>query len=444
MMTPYFVGLRMLLRRISIIALVAASAAASSASAKNLRADDGPAEYPPQSYTANQYVDSRGCVYIRAGYAGQVTWVPRVSRDRKVLCGFKPSLAAGQAAEPDKTLAATPDGAAPKAQAAQAEKAPVAETKSAAPKVAAKPPAPVGKPMATVALTKTPPKAAAAAPAPAKPARTAAKPAVKAPAPAAERRVAREHVAACPGASEISGRYINDGSAGPVRCGPQAEAPAGRRAAPQKTAPRRVAAAPASNAPARVTVPRQAVSPAPVTIPAGYQPAWKDDRLNPMRGKGTAEGKAQMDLLWTETVPRRLIDVTTGHDVTAKMAHVDYPYTDYAMQQRHLGGAAPKTRVSASSKSVRVTKPQAPRAASGQAAASHRFVQVGMFGMPANAEATKVRLRALGLPVAVAKTRSKGRDLQIVFAGPFKSQAQLTSALGAVRKAGYGDAFLRK
>jgi len=397
-----------------MIALVAASAAASSASAKNLRADDGPAEYPPQSYTANQYVDSRGCVYIRAGYAGQVTWVPRVSRDRKVLCGFKPSLAAGQAAEPDKTLAATPDGAAPKAPAAQAEKAPVAETKPAAavvaPKVAAKPPARVGKPMATVA-----------APTPAKPAGTAAKPAAKAPAPAAaERRVAKEHVPACPGASEISGRYINDGSAGPVRCGPQAEAPAGRRAAraaPQKTAPRRVAAAPASAAPARMTVPRQAVSPAPVTIPAGYQPAWKDDRLNPMRGKGTAEGKAQMDLLWTETVPRRLVGGTTGRASTR---------------------SEPKPRISASTKSVRVAGPKAPQAA------SHRFVQVGMFGMPANAEATKARLRALGLPVAVAKTRSKGRDLQIVFAGPFKSQAQLTSALGAVRKAGYGDAFLRK
>ncbi|MGC9370211.1 MAG: SPOR domain-containing protein [Paracoccaceae bacterium] len=409
----------MLLRRVFMIALVAASAAAPAVSAKNLRADDGPAEYPPQSYTANQYVDSRGCVYIRAGYAGQVTWVPRVTRERKVLCGFKPSLAQEKAAKPENKLAAKP--AAP---AAKAEKAPApamdaqpAARVAATPKTPRKATASVGKPVATVAVKKTPPKAAAAGPAPAKPAKTAAKKAARATAP---RQVAGKRETACPGASKISRRYINDGSAGAVRCGPQAEAPAGRRAgnpAPQQAAPRRVVTAPASTAAAPVTVPRQVVRPAPVKIPAGYEPAWKDDRLNPMRAKGTAEGKAQMGLVWTETVPRRLVGGTTGRASTS---------------------SDPKPRISASTKSVRVAGPKAPQAA------SHRFVQVGSFGVPANAQATKARLRALGLPVAVAKTRSKGRDLEIVFAGPFESQAQLTSALGAVRKAGYGDAFLRK
>ncbi|WP_212525446.1 SPOR domain-containing protein [Actibacterium sp. MT2.3-13A] len=430
------------LRRVFIIALVAASAAASAVSAGTLRADDGPAEVPPASYAANQYVDSRGCVYVRAGYAGQVTWVPRVTRERKVLCGFKPSLAAEAPAAPAPKVAAKPaeDSAAKPAAPAVAPAARVAQP----PRKAKTPPATVGAPMATVALTETPPKigaAAAAAKRSSAPEVPAAKTAAPAPLETAEKRNP-----ACPGASEISRGYINDGRAGPVRCGPQAEAPAGRRVAratPNADAPRRVAVA--ASAPQPVTVPRRVVQPAPVKIPAGYEPAWKDDRLNPMRGKGSAEGKAQMDLLWTETVPRRLIDVTTGRDVTTQLAHVKYPYTDYAMQQRHLGRAStkatPEPRVAATSKSQRPAVATTPTAA---AADSHRFVQVGMFGVPANAEATRARLRALGLPVAVARSRAGGQEMQTVFAGPFETQAQLTSALGAVRKAGYGDAFLRK
>jgi len=70
------------------------------AGAKTIQTDDGPAELPPTSFKGTQYVDSKGCVYIRAGYGTRISWVPRVNRKRQVICSpnNKPSLNAAQLA----------------------------------------------------------------------------------------------------------------------------------------------------------------------------------------------------------------------------------------------------------------------------------------------------------------------------------------------------------
>ena len=68
-----------------------------------------PAELPPADYAGQQYVDSKGCLFLRAGPKGNETWIPRVSRDGAPLCNYPPSgrrvpVADGNSeAEPDAT-----------------------------------------------------------------------------------------------------------------------------------------------------------------------------------------------------------------------------------------------------------------------------------------------------------------------------------------------------
>jgi cell division protein FtsN len=150
-------------------------------------------------------------------------------------------------------------------------------------------------------------------------------------------------------------------------------------------------------------------------VPAGYKLAWEDDRLNPLRGVGTADGQAAQDQVWTRKVPakavvdvRRVVLSTQGAEV------------------------AP----------VRVSTKSAPAPAPA-VAGGRSYVQVGSFGVPSNAEGAVSRLAALGLPVARSNGRIGGKSVQVVLAGPFGSAGEARAALDAARRAGFGDAFIR-
>jgi len=68
--------------------------------AQGIRDIAAPAERPPGSFAGREYVDSAGCVFVRAAVDGVVTWVPRVTRARQPICNGQPSLATARAPEP--------------------------------------------------------------------------------------------------------------------------------------------------------------------------------------------------------------------------------------------------------------------------------------------------------------------------------------------------------
>lgn len=328
-----------------------------------------PAEIPPLTYKGNTYVDSAGCVFIRAGINGMPTWVPRLHRDKKQVCGYKPTVVAqsGPAAKKPSnvtviqpTIVADAPAAAPKAPAAR-----VTTTK---------------KPVKTVASIKASTKTAAVAPkvAVAMPKakqqpQPLAQAAIKVPARQVEPvNGPRQRVGlnagnpACQGASPLSTRYIRPQSADvPVRCYEPIKADVWTYTRASAKGPGDGVFSNPVGATATTTA-----------IPKGYRAAWNDGRLNPNRGLKKAAPNAAM------------------HQHATTASH---------------GG---------------------------------RYIQIGTFGVPANASRTAAKFQQMGIPVSVRQISRGGRALKSVMAGPFASQAQLQQALGHARAHGFRDAFV--
>lgn len=409
----------MLFKMVSATVLVVC-ASLSVAKAQSAGDFGGPREVPPASFTGQQFVDSRGCVFLRAGIGGRTNWVPRVTRNRSQLCGYPPTFGNNQVAivEPESKPVSA---------------ARVAPTPAPAP-------TPMGrKPIDTVASTTTPPRIRAA-----QPSRTIA-PATYAPAPVLmpkprvvvqkpkvepDRRQLAERVTStglqtrkigCYSDAPVAERFrLHEGgsivlctrgdgdiaNARPPRllAGAAAVAPSGFLEGSDPAAG--VARAPK----ARLVVSAQDVQ----TPPKGYKLAFEDDRLNPNRGKGTRKGWEDQDQVWTRDVPARLVADAKGPKGKGTKVRT--------MSVSTMSEAPATTKVPVTGRS---------------------FVQVGTFGQPDNADGASSRLSRLGLPVARSKITRNGVAMQIVLAGPFGSRTEAQAALSKARAAGFGDAFLR-
>ncbi len=267
--------------------------------------EDKPAEPPPAGYLGREYVDSRGCAFLRIRIGNESGWTPLRGPDRTPVCNRMPTF-------PGRDPANLPAGDVTDASSSRAAEAATPDAR---------------QPVRTVGAV-----------------------------PAAARAVAtpRRHQ--------------------------------GRQRAAVDTRYR---------------------------LPRGYVRVWKDGRLNPLRGPRAAWGDAQMDRIWTRTVPRRL----RSGAVARRLA------TEYAGQKGLLRQSA----------AVRQQLPANRRA----------NILVAGYRSPESATATVARLKALGIPARVTMRRQRGRTVHVVTVGPYRSAARAERALKALHRAGYRHAALR-
>lgn len=456
-----------------MMAVAGVSGVFSTAEAQTLRRAGPPAEFPPASYRGKQYVDSRGCVYIRAGIDGNVDWVPRVSRSRQQLCGYQPTTVAGTSAARPRAASAPelitlPQSAQPTAKAPRTVAAAPAATRpqttsqprsTAAASAAASATAPVvvrQKPRRSPAQTSARPSGISApAPAPVRPAPVA--PAPRRVTPAPQPAQVPPAAGGCAGASALSSQYINRGAG--VRCGPQSDAPVtygtgrdGRSSSVNLTPNSRIL-------PVHVYQERRLSE--GLEVPEGYRPAWQDDRLNwhrtertarpavlianpsapsgyvrvdrkdgrlnPMRGRGSATGEAQMAQVWQDTLPRRPVRPALDRDTVrlsessaVSNAEAEVPLTLFLSSKSTPGADAPVV------------------------AARKRYVRAAGFADPAEAHRAAQALATTGLPVRLGTSTRGSKVTKVVLAGPFTDPARAEAALQQVRAAGYSRAALTK
>ncbi len=428
-------------RAVAASIIVASLGVAAMVDAQTLRNAGGPAEFPPASFKGKQFVDSNGCVYVRAGVDGAVSWVPRVSRKRKQLCGYKPSFAKSQTTTqpaakldknvvqivPDQPLTETP---APKPKAVVAAPAPKPK-----PQPVAIQPAPAKKTKKKIvkkAAQKKPVQIAPAAPAPVQ------KPVAAIPAPQQPR--ASGNQSHCRAGSAISQQYSGAGKHN-IRCGPQQELPyTPGTGNPTSDAPvfkfdrrgdlggariigqvvRRGEVGPHVRViPRHVFVSRQLDQPVP-TPPPGYRSVWDDDRLNPRRAEMDFAGMGQMERVWKNRVPLK-----------------------YRKAKPHKSGST-KVFETAGTQSGAILATTSRPAQKSLRLGGRLHAQVNVAGGAAQAQAMAREVKALGLPVRIGKYSRNGADHRMVLAGPFANESQLSAALQKMQSAGFTQAIARR
>ncbi len=152
------------------------------------------------------------------------------------------------------------------------------------------------------------------------------------------------------------------------------------------------------------------------TLPKGYKYAFGEGRHNPNRGERTQSGRAQMNRIWTEEVPSRL--------VSPQAADAGLEIKGYKVANSSNGNYR------ASSKSIIVPR--------------HFNLQVATYRSTKSAQYAVGRLEARGIRARVVEVEKAGRTLSMVQAGPFANEAQTRSALSTAHAVGYTNAYMKR
>ncbi len=463
--------------------------------ARSLRAIDGPANYPPSGFKGRQFIDNRGCIFVRAGFGNKVVWVPRVDRGGRLLCGYKPTFAPGTSPlvrkaprKPQPAAKTPPPRAMPVPRKAEAASPPRVERRRkpagrvrlvcpagwelrADGKCHRLPRAAEAKkamPLATGRRAKTPPPRAMPVPRKAE----AASP------PRAERRrkPAGRVRLVCQGGWELRAdgkcHYLPIGTLPrkPVLGGDDSSS-----LAPPRTT-RAANAAPAGaqplarlfrKAPPRRSL-RQPNGAYAVSLPDGYRPEIPLDRFNPWRAVGTAAGDAAMARIWTDDLPRRLRP-ELRHQPAVTLSSRSAPAAPPKKGRRIAAGREPALTTSAGAENPPLPPYATPAAPAdpvrlalalaldgqldGQAvrndagpavtlpAPTPMRIQLAIFADPGKAEKARARFAALGFPARIRRFNRGGRAFAAVILGPFASEAEIAPALARARSEGFADAL---
>lgn len=399
--------------RIAALAVMLLSASQSVLYAQSLKTKGPPAELPPASFLGKQLVDSRGCMYIRAGRAGVVTWVPRVDQKRTQICGQTPTNLSGYANQPAQPL----NGG--------------VEVISIRPSTQPSNSSPVTSNSTVLSPAQAPIKARPRAPAPVRTAPVT---------PQQELPSTK-----CSGISSLSQQYTN--SSEDVRCGPQTIDPLSLLTPDTRIVPK------------HVYIARQRS--ADVTVPAGYRSVWNDDRLNQKRAERTIRSATVVQNISTpkgyqsivradnrlntrrgpqtasgSTSMARIWENKQGVLVATQPVPNEESFSLKTVQQAYASKSQAVSRAAVQPILSEVAVPSSSR--------SQRYVIAGRFDTVSQAKAAAVALsRQTGLPTRIGRVKGHGQaKARVVMAGPFTSNVQ--SVLKSIRQAGYRNARLTK
>ena len=389
-----------------------------------------PAEIPPTSFKGRQFIDSQGCVFLRAGIDGNIYWVPRMNTARQPICGQNPTVFEGQ----DQPVSVAPD-------------VPVIDVTPDVPLVVADVDVETATPVNEGVERLEVPVATETVPEPDIPVYAEG---TLLPEPVSEISESEEALSVETETKTETETEIVSIPAKEIRPKPK---PKLKRKPKRANQDRQAAAARVQTKaspkverviPKHIAIDRQ--NSQNLAVPKGYRRVWEDDRLNPKRAEQTLAGHRKMNLIWTATVPRRLINQVTGEDMTQKLALV-YPFTDKAKQRRELGKVTLEHRdgkvIKRIKRRVAKTKTAAPQQIAKLPKDVTQYVQVGAFANPANANRAARLLEQNGLNVRMVPTGRSGKPLKLVLAGPFQNAQDAQKAVRAARTAGFHDAFIR-